>query len=89
MKIKSGFIIEQVGGAYLAVATGERAAEYNSLIRLNGTGAFLWNLLCERDMTEEELLSAMLSEYDVEEDIARKDILAFKDKLMSSGLLDD
>ena len=89
MKIKSGFVIEKVGGTYLAVATGERAADVGALIRLNETGAFLWKLLCERDMTEEELLAAMLSEYEVEEDIAKRDIEIFKNKLLSSGLLDN
>ena len=55
MKIKSGFVLEKVGGGYLAVAVGARAREFSGLVRMNGTGAFLWNKLCEADMTVEEL----------------------------------
>ena len=89
MKIKSGFVIEQVGGAYLAVATGERAATFRALVRLNGTGAFLWRLIAENDMTEEELLSSMLEEYDVEEQRAKHDIANFLDTLKKADILDD
>ena len=89
MKIKSGFVIEKVGNSYLAVATGKRATEFNALIRLNGTGAFLWQLLADKDRTEDELLSLMLAEYDVDESIARRDIASFRKQLSDSGLLDE
>ena len=88
MKIKSGFVIQQVGSSYLAVATGERASEFRALVRLNGTGAFLWKLLAEGDKTEDELLSSMLDEYDVTEQIARRDISAFHKTLAEAGILD-
>ncbi len=89
MKIKSGFVVEKVGNRYLAVAIGERADDFNALIRMNGTGAFLWNLLAEKDMTKDELLSAMLDEYDVDTERAKADILAFLAALRGAGLLDE
>ena len=89
MKIKSGFVVEKVGNKYLAVAVGERADDFNALIRMNGTGAFLFNLLSEKDMTKEELLSAMLKEYDVDTERAKADILAFLTALNGAGLLDE
>lgn len=88
MKIKDGFVIEEVGGSYLAVAVGERAAEVNALVRLNGSGAFLWKLLAEGDKTEQQLLDAMLKEYDVDENRAIADIKKFIKYLDESGLLD-
>lgn len=88
MKIKSGFVIQKVGGSYLAVATGERAREFRALVRLNGTGAFLWNALSGTDKTDEDLLSALLAEYEVEEEIAKRDIAAFKKTLAEAGILD-
>lgn len=87
MKIKNGFVLEPVGGAYIAVAVGDEAVSSNALIRMNGTGAFLWQLLSSADHTEESLLSAMLDEYEVTEDIAKRDIAAFVKKLSDAGLL--
>ena len=88
MKIKSGFVIQQVGASYLAVATGERASEFRALVRLNGTGAFLWKLLAEGEKTEDELLALVLDEYEVPEDVARRDIIAFQKTLLDAGILD-
>ena len=89
MKIKSGFVVEKVGNKYLAVAVGKRADDFNALIRMNGTGAFLWNLLSEGEKTRDELLEAMLNEYDVEAERARADIMAFEAALRGAGLLDE
>ena len=88
MKIKSGFVLEKVGGAYLAVAVGSRTKDFNGLVRMNGTGAFLWNLLAKKDMTKEELLGAVLSEYDVGEEQAKGDIDAFEKTLRDNGILE-
>lgn len=87
MKIKNGFVLEPVGGAYIAIAVGDEAVNSNALIRMNGTGAFLWQLLSEGEHTEQTLLSAMLSEYDVPAEIAKRDIAAFVAKLAGAGLL--
>lgn len=90
MKIKSGFVLEQVGGDYLAVAVGELADTFNGMVRLNETGAFLWNLLLEGDYTREEL-AQKLSAACV--GVTAKDVLpgveAFESKLRAAGLIED
>lgn len=88
MKIKNGFVIEKVGDDYLAVAVGTRADEFSGLVRMNSTGAFLWKLINEKDMTKDELLSAVLNEYDVDESIARADIDNFEKQLSDGGILE-
>lgn len=88
MKIKSGFVIEKVGASYLAVAVGERAQEFSSMVRLNSTGAFLWNCLADKDMTRDELLERVLSTYDVARDAALADIIAFEKTLNENGILE-
>lgn len=89
MKIKSGFVLEEVGGSYIAVAVGARAKEFSGLVRLNETGAFLWERLAAADVSREELLSAMLSEFDVPSDVALADITAFESKLKENGILEN
>ena len=88
MKIKKGFVLEPVGGAFIAVAVGHEAVNANALIRMNSTGAFLWQLLSD-EQTEDSLLAALLAEYEVSEDIAKRDISAFVGKLRSAGLIDE
>lgn len=88
MKIKEGFVLEKVGTGYLAVAVGARAKEFSGLVRMNSTGAFLWNLLVKKDMSREELLAAVLAEYEVSEELALSDIISFEKKLTEGGILE-
>jgi hypothetical protein len=89
MKIKNGFVLEKVGTGYLAVAVGERAKDFSGLVRMNGTGAFFWELLSETDMTKEELLARVLSEYeDVSEEQVLADINSFEAKLRENGIIE-
>ena len=88
MKIKSGFVLDEVGGAFLAVAVGERAGEMRVLIKLNSTGAFLWNIIAEKDVTEEQLIEAMIDNYGIDRSLAERDVRVFTDKLRAGGLLE-
>lgn len=89
MRIKDGFVVEKVGSRYLAVAVGERADEFNALIRMNGTSAFIWEKLAEADRTVEELVGLMTAEYEVDAKRAEKDVIAFTDQLRGAGLLNE
>lgn len=86
MKIKDGFILREVAGTFVVVAVGNTVKEFNAVITLNETGAFLWKAL-EKGATEEELLQAILAEYDVPEEIAKADISAVVTKLKNAKLL--
>lgn len=86
MKIKEGFILREVAGAYIVVAVGEGVKTFNCVINLNETGAFLWNAL-QKDITEEQLVKALLDEYEVSEEVAKRDVGAFVKKLTEAGLI--
>ena len=86
MKIKEGFILREVAGNYIVVAVGDAVKGFNGVINLNETGAFLWRIL-EKGSDKKGLLDALLSEYDVSEDIAAKDVKTFIDKLTEAGLV--
>lgn len=90
MKLKDGFVVQKVGNAYLAVAVGARADDFNAMVRMNGTGAFLWNLLSAGEKTHEELVLAVMSEYQgVSREVAEADIIKFENQLKDGGLLDE
>ena len=68
MKIKEDFLLRKVADCYVVVPVGKATVDFNGMMNLNETGAFLWEKL-ENDTTKEELLKAMLDEYEVTEDI--------------------
>ena len=87
MQINRDFTIQKVGESYIAVAVGETSKNFHGMIRLNETGAFLWNHLTEKDCTEEELIDALLSEYDVDRETAGKDVHRIVESLRENNIL--
>lgn len=85
MKIKEGFLLRQVAGQTVVLPTGGEL-DLNMMITLNGTGAFLWELL-QTETDEAALVAALLGEYDVDEETARKSVAAFVKKLNANGFL--
>ena len=86
MKIKDGFILRQVADSYIVVAVGDSVKEFNGIINLNETGAFIWGLF-QKEASEEQVVSALLKEYDVDAETARKDVKIFVDKLKDKNLI--
>lgn len=87
MKIKDGFVLQEVAGTHIAVAVGKRVKEFNGLIKLNDTCVFLWKIL-EKGSTEEELVTALLNEYDVDRERAKNDVKTFLKKLKEKNLIE-
>lgn len=86
MKVKSGFITREVAGTHIVIAVGARAGEFNGVVKLNETGRFLWKLL-ESETDVDALTAALTNEYDVSEEIARKDVEAFLATLQQNGVV--
>ena len=88
MKIKNGFILRQIADTYIVVAVGEEAKKANVMITLNETGGFLWEKLSE-GATEEDLVKAILGEYEIDEGTAKADVAAFVQKVKDNGLVEE
>ena len=70
MKTKKGFMLRSVGNRHVVVAIGKASEEFNGLITLNDSGAFLWTEL-SKGCTYDELLAKMLETYEVDEATAK------------------
>lgn len=87
MKIRNGFMLRKVGGQNVVVAVGAASRDFNGIIKLNETGAFLWELL-KSERTPEELTEALLAEYDIDRETAAADVETFVERLSRAELLD-
>ena len=85
MKLKEGFLLRQVAGQTVVLPTSAEL-DLNVMITLNETGTFLWERLVE-ETDEAALVKALLAEYDVDEETARKAVSAFVQKLNDNGFL--
>ncbi len=85
MKLKEGFVLRDVAGQTVVLPAGGDL-DLNMMITLNETGKFLWTLL-ENDKQESDLIDALLSEYDVDEQTAASAVAGFVAKLNEHGFL--
>lgn len=87
MKIKDGYLLREVAGNHVVVPTGKATLDFNGVITLNGAGTFLWKLL-NTEKTEQELLPALLEEYEIDEATAKADLSEFLEKLKAADLFE-
>ena len=86
MKRKDCYVLRKVAGKYVIMPTGEESFQFNGMISINETGALLWEKLAE-DVTEEELVSAICSEYNIDEQTAVSDVRDFINEVKNSNLI--
>ena len=86
MTIRYEFVKREIGGESFLVPIGEAAHRYSGLFALNEVGAFLWDRLPAAE-SEEELVAAILEEYEVTKEEAAADTAAFLEKLRGMEIL--
>ncbi len=87
MKVKEGFELKEIADNYVVIPTKSNVVDFNSMIMLNEVSAFLWLQLLE-DSTEQELVRALLNEYDVDKETAANDVKMFVNELAAAGVID-
>lgn len=86
MEIKKELLKREIGGECFLIPLGKTVYDSNGLFYLTELGAFIWDLLPEAQ-SEEDILRAVLSEYEVDESTAKEDIAQFIEKLRSMEIL--
>ena len=86
-KIKKGFVLRNVMDEYIVMPTGDNIAKFDGSVVLNEVSAFIYKLL-ENPMCRDDLLAAILNEYDVDESTASTDLDALLNKFDKMGVLE-
>jgi len=85
MKLKDGFVLRTVAGETVVLPIAG-VTDFDMMITLNDTGKFLWERLAV-GAEETELVSALLAEYDVTEELAAQSVAAFVARLKELDFL--
>lgn len=86
VKIKDGFVLRQVAGQGVVIATGEASKEFSGMVKLNGTGSFIWEKVAE-GLDEDAIAKALTAEYDATPEKAASDVASFVAKMRENGFL--
>ena len=87
MKIKKELFLRNVAGENRLIPVGDTPGEYNGIFVLDGIGETIWKMI-ENGMEQNEIVSALLSEYDAPEADIKADVEAFIGKLRDLGIVE-
>ncbi len=86
MKFNGKFVLKNIGGTYYAVPLGEASKTIKGMIKLNDSGAFIWEKL-EKELSEDEIVAELTKDFDISEETARKDFQEFTNSLKKVNIL--
>ena len=69
-------VTRKTGNEYVLVPIANNIADMDSVYTLNDTGAFLWEQI-DGKRNVKNLIDALISEYDVDNETATADVLSF------------
>lgn len=87
MKLKDGFEILNICDDTVAIYTVGDTVDLRNTIVLNSVAELLFRLL-QNEISEEKLVQALVSSYDIAEEKAKQDLAVFLQNLDEKGLLE-
>ena len=88
MKIRNGFTLRSVVDEYMVMPTGDNIAKFDGAIVLNEVSAFVFRQL-ENAVSRDDLLAAVLADFDVDEQTAARDLDALLARFRELNLLEE
>ena len=87
MKAKGGFVLRNIAGEQILMPTDENIGKFKGTVLLSGVAAFIWEKM-QAPVSRDDLLTAVLDEYEVEESVAAKDLDNLLTKLDEYGVIE-
>ncbi len=88
MKLKYNFIIQNVGGKSIAVATDKKEDSFNGMIKLNNSGRYIFEQL-QNKASKDEIIAALAEKYNISQMQAQTDVTEFITDLSNCGLIEN
>jgi hypothetical protein len=88
MRIKEGFTLRTICGEHVVIGEGLAQVNFNKMLSLNGSAAYLWEQLKDRDFTEEDAVNLLLDKYDVAPERALEDVKKLMEEWKKQGVVE-
>jgi hypothetical protein len=89
MKIKKGFTLREIVGEKVIVGEGIEQVDFNRIISVNESAAYLWNALQGKTFTDEDAAKVLQEEYEVDAPTALQDVKELLNDWKEAGLLEE
>ena len=88
MKTKKGFKLRDICGEKIVIAEGKENIDFSNIISMNESSAFLWEKLCGKEFTEEDMVKFLTEEYDVDQETAINDCKTLASQWKEAGIIE-
>jgi len=88
MIAKQGFVLRNVVDEHILMPTGDNIGKFNGSVIMNEVSAFIWDKL-QNPISREDILQAVLDEFDVEKDVAEADLDELLKTLNEYGIIEE
>lgn len=87
MKIIEGFKMRTLGPDHIVIPEGSGLVNFNKMLALNPSAAYLWENVEGKDFTVQDLCTLLLEKYDVDPAVAAADAAAIAEKWREAGVI--
>lgn len=87
MKIVEGFRLRDIMGQATVIGEGVDQVDFNKLITLNESAAYLWKEVEGKEFDQTTLAELLINRYSIDESLAQTDAAAIVDKWIETGLV--
>lgn len=89
MKIIEGFRLRQVMGQATVIGEGIGQIDFNKLITLNATAAYLWRSVEGKEFSIDDLAGLLAERFRIDPVVAQEDASAIAREWMISGIVQE
>jgi len=88
MKIKDGFKLRNICNTNVIIAQGVENIEFNKIINLNDSAAWLWKQVEGKEFTQSDIASLLTHHYEVDDETAECDSKELIDAWLNAGIIE-
>lgn len=81
--------MRKLGREYIITAEGVELINFNRMIALNESAAFLWESVQDKEFTVDTLADLLVEEYGIDRELAIKDSGAVAQKWVEAGIAEE
>ena len=86
MKATEGFRLRKLGQEFIVVGEGLAQVNFNKMISLNSSAAYLWESIQGKEFTVNDLAQLLVDKYGIDMDLALKDSASIADAWANAGI---
>lgn len=89
MKTVEGFTLRPLGKEFILTSENVRQVNFNRMISLNESAAFLWRSVDGKEFSIDDLVGLLVERYGIDAEMARHDSEAIVVKWREAGIITD